>query len=587
MGSRKIVGAIVWSALLAGPAAPIAGTPEQSPNRGGGSLVSLMFRVVGEDGQPVADLKADDLSLKVNGKPRDVASLQFVQVGGATRRSELPPAFGTNLSSSGARDVYIVIDTDSIAPGREQPTRAAIGQLVGGLSPGDRVGLVTISPGGRHIAPTRDRGEILAAVRGVSGESQQIEETEENAACRTHLTLQALHGVLDASGDAATTIVLFSANMAVSTSERPTRIGQASGLCQLRTADFDDVAAATQAVRANLYVVWIVEGSGAAGTRSSSELSAGLDNLAGVTGGELIRLTGDTELAMARVGRETSAYYLAAFAADPSERNGARYRVELKVKRDRVKLRVQPQLALGKGDNKGTPSPRDMLRVSAIHRDLPLRVAGYASRNPGDGTVKVLSVFEPIDPAIKLTAATAGLFDQKGTLVRQWTAQPADLAREPAIAALTAPPGVYRLRVAAVDASGRAGSADYTLTAEVVRADPLKLSALALGVAQNGSFSPRLQFGSDPQAIGYLEVYGVPKSGALSTTLELAESDTEPAMATATTTTASTTVEDVKIVFGGFAIEALPPGDYQVRAVVSLDGKPVGRVTRTLRKIAR
>ena len=180
-----------------------------------------------------------------------------------------------------------------------------------------------------------------------------------------------------ASGDAATTIVLFSANMAVSTSERPTRIGQASGLCQLRTADFDDVAAATQAVRANLYVVWIVEGSGAAGTRSSSELSAGLDNLAGVTGGELIRLTGDTELAMARVGRETSAYYLAAFAADPSERNGARYRVELKVKRDRVKLRVQPQLAVGKGDNKGTPSPRDMLRplrpkriVSATRREI-------------------------------------------------------------------------------------------------------------------------------------------------------------------------------------------------------------------------
>jgi hypothetical protein len=45
-------------------------------------------------------------------------------------------------------------------------------------------------------------------------------------------------------------------------------------------------------------------------------------------------------------------------------------------------------------------------------------------------------------------------------------------------------------------------------------------------------------------------VYGVPKSGALSTTLELAESDAD-AVATATTT-----VEDVKIVFSGFAIRA-------------------------------
>jgi hypothetical protein len=56
---------------------------------------------------------------------------------------------------------------------------------------------------------------------------------------------------------------------------------------------------------------------------------------------------------------------------------------------------------------------------------------------------------------------------------------------------------------------------------------------------------------------------------------------------TATTTTATTTVEDVKMVFGGFAIDALPPRDYQVRAVVGLDGKPVERVTRTLRQVAR
>jgi hypothetical protein len=43
---------------------------------------------------------------------------------------------------------------------------------------------------------------------------------------------------------------------------------------------------------------------------------------------------------------------------------------------------------------------------------------------------------------------------------------------------------------------------------------------------------------------------------------------------------------DGKIVFGGFAIEALAPDDCQVRAVVSSDGKPAGRVTRTLRKVA-
>jgi hypothetical protein len=36
--------------------------------------------------------------------------------------------------------------------------------------------------------------------------------------------------------------------------------------------------------------------------------------------------------------------------------------------------------------------------------------------------------------------------------------------------------------------------------------------------------------------------------------------------------------------YGGSSIETLPPGDYLMRAVVSLDGKPVGPVVRTLRK---
>jgi hypothetical protein len=35
---------------------------------------------------------------------------------------------------------------------------------------------------------------------------------------------------------------------------------------------------------------------------------------------------------------------------------------------------------------------------------------------------------------------------------------------------------------------------------------------------------------------------------------------------------------------GGFGIDNLPPGDYLMRATVSLNGKPVGRVTRTMRK---
>jgi len=42
--------------------------------------------------------------------------------------------------------------------------------------------------------------------------------------------------------------------------------------------------------------------------------------------------------------------------------------------------------------------------------------------------------------------------------------------------------------------------------------------------------------------------------------------------------------EDQHVALGGIPIGALPPGDLVVRAIVSLDGVPVGAVTRTLRK---
>jgi hypothetical protein len=46
----------------------------------------------------------------------------------------------------------------------------------------------------------------------------------------------------------------------------------------------------------------------------------------------------------------------------------------------------------------------------------------------------------------------------------------------------------------------------------------------------------------------------------------------------------ATNTDDMRVAFGGFSIANLEPGDYLMRAVVSLDGKPVGKVVRTLRK---
>ena len=82
--------------------------------------------------------------------------------------------------------------------------------------------------------------------------------------------------------------------------------------------------------------------------------------------------------------------------------------------------------------------------------------------------------------AAKLASAMVGLFDDKEKLVAQWTAQAADLAKTPIVAALVRPAGVYRVRVASVDKSGRAGTVEHRIEVAEVLAGPLGIDATGI-----------------------------------------------------------------------------------------------------------
>jgi hypothetical protein len=85
-------------------------------------------------------------------------------------------------------------------------------------------------------------------------------------------------------------------------------------------------------------------------------------------------------------------------------------------------------------------------------------------------------------------------------------------------------------------------------------------------------------------AIGLLEIYGVPKGANVTVDLDVATSAEGSPLASAQTTVSPGNTDDMRVAFGGFSIAGLSPGDYLMRAIVSLDGKPVGKVVRTLRK---
>jgi VWFA-related protein len=601
---RFVIPGLVMLAATAGLRARQAPQTPPDPSRSPVDLVRLDFLALSQDGQPVADLAAGDVTLKVDGRPRDIRFFQFVRLvdarSGAPARvaTRLPPPFGTNALDDSGRTIVIILETDSIRANVAQQATGAAAEFVAGLSPRDRVGLVTMPYGGILAEPTRDHEQVLKILPTITGQASQ-QTTDSDKGCRTRNTLNALadHFTGLAHLPGPKTIIFVSSGMML-----PRRDGPMSGPpgpCELRSVHFDEVGTAANFARANVYVVkpddFVIDSARnaladptASRFRSSDDELAGIESLAGVTSGVLLRLTPSDRSAFARIARESAGYYLVGFEPRPNERNGASHRVEFNVARAGTRVKALPNLVIAKADGKKPAlTPQAMLRDGKAYADLPLRVVGLTSPNPGDSKLTVVALLEPLDRSVTLDSAAFGLIDQRGRLVAQWTANARELASLPATSAGLVSPGRYRLRVAAIDTTGRRGSADYEISAEPVTASGLTLSTMVLGVSYERNFVPKLQYVSEPTANGYFEMFGPPPAGTLSVAMELATSEDGPALVRVPGTIVATTDADRRRATGVVPIGQLAPGDYVVRAVVSLDGKPLVTLARILRKSAR
>jgi hypothetical protein len=554
------------------------------------------FRVLGPDNQPLVDVKAPEVTLKVNGRVREIRSLQLYRsdpapsgAAGAARAAAHPPQpaepFGSNYVSGPGREVLIVVDDDSFGTGRERTLKPALGNLLATLNANDRAGLISIPTGAINIAPTRQHDVVEAALAAMVGREGKSDTTSDRY-CRALITLSSLQGLLERyAGANPATMVFFSGGMVAPNTEFTTKVGQPGETCELRSKNFQDIGLLAQKVPVDFRVAYIPEDT-SGGTGTSNELQAGLESLAGVTGNAMVSLAGESDRLMTQLADETSAYYVATFDIDPAERKGSPYRVDLKVSRDGAKLRARQYVTFERdGGGKQGPSLKDLIKVASVSRELPLRATAFSAREAGSDKLKLVTLFEPRDAFSTLTEATVAVFDGAGTLTAQWTAGADNLRRSPVTAGLLVKPGRYRVRVAAIDADGRRGTVDHVVAVELVPAGASTLSALVLGSRTADGFKPRLLFGrEDAMVFGYVEVYNVPKDAQIGSLLELAATVDGPAEITAPTTMSAAGQGDMRILMGSIPISALAPGDYVLRLNVSVAGQPIGRVVRTLRK---
>jgi len=157
--------------------------PQQPVFRSGIDVVAVDLLVVDKDGHPIPDLKPEDFTVTVDGKPRRNASVEFLahydRFATAPDRTAIPnlrpedrvmmrAEYSSNTKSPPGRLFVLVVDAGNMTRGGGRGAMEAAGQFVQKLAPNDLVALVSL-PAGVTVDFTADRLAIKSALIQIVG----------------------------------------------------------------------------------------------------------------------------------------------------------------------------------------------------------------------------------------------------------------------------------------------------------------------------------------------------------------------------------------------------------------------------------
>ncbi len=568
--------------------------------------------------------------------------------------------FTTNENSAQAvspgRLVILAVDQGSFRAFGARAAMEAARRFIDRLQPADRIGLVAFPPPGPQVAPSRNHGAAremalqmvgtatsfsgtASAVRVSLGEAIDIRTGDSMTLdrvmdrecpgasgsglqyCRQMVTMEAASIGMGAEMQATRslwgleavikglaavrerkTLVLVSAGLPVSD-----RIGMDLQLTQ-RVAELGRLAAAANL---NLYVLHVDTSfldAFSASERTVSDtlwrdmgmMSAGLETIAGASGGSLARIVAGADAAFDCVLRETSAVYLLGVEPGETERDGRAHRIAVKVKLPGVEVRSRREVLLPKAAAPPA-SPEEALAEALqsprVATDLPVRVSTLTMATEAGGALRVLITADigsaqtsPVEMRVGFVVANAA-GDVKASAGQKLSLTPRPTSGAGALwylADVHLEPGVYTLRLAASDPAGKIGSVEHAFTVGLAEGTGVQIGALLLLDAERTRDETSAPVTDDELHGRSVDVYveARPTSKELAVTgVTFGISDT-PEGAPLVSLPVAVTRKDAGAPWAAAArldLGPLPPGDYTAFASLTSGTQVVGRVTRPLR----
>ena len=364
----------------------VAAAQQKQVFRSDVDVIAVDVAVIDGKGAPVPNLGPDDFDVTVSNKPRKVVRAAWMAYGTAPGATTEPSASSAAVDdaamASSNRMFVIAIDQESFEQTGAYAARNAVEGFIDQLRPDDRIGIYTFPARLAAFTLTTDHAMLKRSLFNLAGSRQEPtnqfhmsvpeiidiangdSETEARVfgrecaggtACApgsirmeansmaTNLELDMtksieglrglMHGLADIPGRKI--LVLISGGM-ISSDRHGGRVNAAN---EIQTLVSD--AAAANAALFVLHLDWSYlqtfgKKDDLAGTyfRNGEIAKTGLEMMAGMLGGDLIRVQGNSgDVAFKRVLTETSAYYLLGVEPALEDRDGKAHPIKVKVKR--------------------------------------------------------------------------------------------------------------------------------------------------------------------------------------------------------------------------------------------------------------
>jgi VWFA-related protein len=631
--------------VAAGQTPAPAQQTQPKPFKSSVDLVPVDVNVVDRTGRPLADLTAQDFSLKVDGKPRRIASAQFIAVTRNVEQSPVTPVdHSTNPPSAGGRLIMIVIDQGNIGTARGKYAIDSARRFISRLTPADRIGLTTIPGAGPQIDFTSNHALVQTALQRVLGQSDQGEHQDNQiglgeaievqrgneqviqqildrectglgagddlTSCRSKLVGQARRLYADLRSQTRDSLVSLNHVMdrLARTQTPKTVVFVSEGLLLERgSTEISWLGPLAARGQVTLYVLQLEPPVfEAAGSQSSPTRTAdiqlghdGLGVLAGVARGSLFKVISGAETAFNRLALELSGYYLLSFEPEPGDRDTKVHKIKIEVPRRKdVTVRARNEFSVDAPRTRSTGEQlADTIAAPLLATEIGLKLGAYSFTEDTGNRLRVILAAE-IDRSQnsggKMSLAYTVL-DAKDKVVSAQVepevATPirADTQTQTYLGAITVSSGTYRIKLAVVDDAGKTGSVEHTVHAQLTAAGQIHMTDLLLGEDSGGSgLNPAVSAEFKGGMLhGYFELHSEASESlrAATVALEIANS----AVARAIDTVPARFEEDTtpsptrRIAEAVVPIGLLPAGDYVARAVVTVAGRKIGQVSRSFR----